>query len=110
MDVLRDRADLVILRSVQNPNLRLDVRGATINGGELAQLHTCHDGNNQACRLPPPSPTAATYGGLDTEGSGFHAAREALAQGWSGRRIAASTSAISRGAGLIHSSPCSVTR
>jgi hypothetical protein len=77
VDVLRNRADLVIFRSVQNPNLCLDVRAGTANGGEQVQLYTCHYGSNQAFRLPTPSPGAPTYGGLDTEVSGFHMRLEA---------------------------------
>lgn len=75
----RDRPDLVVFKSAVDPSLCLDVIGATALGGEQVQLFPCHYQSNQAFRLPTPIPgsQSPTYGGLDTEISGYHMRLEA---------------------------------
>jgi len=77
--ILRTRSDLVMFRSMKNPSVCLDVRGATANGGEAVQVFTCHGERNQAFSLPRPnagSPSPTT-GPIKTEVSGFTMALDA---------------------------------
>ena len=49
-------APVVVFKSVLNPNLCLDVRGGTANGGEHLQLFNCHYGANQRFAVPFATP------------------------------------------------------
>jgi Ricin-type beta-trefoil lectin domain len=77
--ILRTRRDLVMLRSMKNPNMCLDVRAATTNGGEQMQVFDCHGQRNQAFQLPQPvaGSQSPTSGYIKTELSGFTMALEA---------------------------------
>lgn len=71
--ILRTRSDLVMFRSMKNPSLCLDVRGATANGGETVQVFNCQGERNQAFLLPRPNSASPspTTGPIKTEVSGF---------------------------------------
>jgi hypothetical protein len=75
--ILRRRQDLVMLRSMKNPNVCLDVANATANGNENLVVFNCHGERNQAFALPRPGGANFTVGAIKTEVSGFTMALDA---------------------------------
>lgn len=77
--ILRRRQDLVVLRSMKNPGVCLDVANATANGNEFLVVFNCHGERNQAFSLPRPQQGAGSFttGAIKTELSGFTMALDA---------------------------------
>ena len=75
--ILRQRKDLVMLRSMKNPSVCLDVANATANGNEYLVVFNCHGERNQAFSLPRPGGSNFTTGYIKTELSAFTMALDA---------------------------------